>query len=383
MKLQGLPDRGWFIGWRDVTDARASARSVIFGLFPRYGINHKFPLLFTRTTYIASIVSLYASFNSFALDYVARQKIGGLSLTYFYLKQFPVLPPATYAEPCAWAGRPAVTLRDWLLPRVLELTYTAWDLEPFARDCGWSGPPFRWDEERRFQLRCELDTAFFHLYGLSRADAAYILDTFPIVRRKDEARTQETNEAGEVTKPGRYITKETILEIYDALAEAQRTGLPYVSKLDPEPGPPMTEDGKFVDYSDIPANRKTHIHLPRGETPSDGAVSLSDLARAFPSAPFKIRLGIGTEAPIRSATPVSTEAIQSSNEIVLSHPNLKLGDRQIPAAIGKATISQRVEAATGQPFVHLMIQTTEGLAQVRMPQPEWREHRSIALLETP
>jgi hypothetical protein len=208
------------------------------------------------------------------------------------------------------------------------------------------------------------------------------MDTFPIVRRKDEARTQEKNEAGEVTKPGRYITKDTILEIYDALAEAQRTGQPYVSKLDPEPGPPMTDDGKFVDYSDIPANRKSHIHLPRGETPSDGAVSLSDLARAFPSAPFKIRLGIGTEAPIRSATPVSTEAIQSSNEIVVSHPNLKLGVRQIPAAIGKASISQRVGAATGQPFIHLTIQTTEGLAQVRMPEQEWREHRSIALLET-
>jgi hypothetical protein len=93
-------------------------------------------------------------------------------------------------------------------------------------------------------------------------------------------------------------------------------------------------------------------------------------------------LGIGTEAPIRSATPVTTEAIQSSNEIVVSHPNLKLGVRQIPAAIGKASISQRVGAATGQPFIHLTIQTTEGLAQVRMPEQEWREHRSIALLET-
>lgn len=31
--------------------------------------------------------------------------------------------------------QPTLTLRDWLLPRVLDLTYTAWDLEPFARDC--------------------------------------------------------------------------------------------------------------------------------------------------------------------------------------------------------------------------------------------------------
>ena len=62
-------------------------------------------------------------------------------------------------------------------------------LEAFAQDCGWSGPPFRWDDHRRFQLRCELDAAFFHLYGLNRDDTAYILDTFPIVKRKDEKST--------------------------------------------------------------------------------------------------------------------------------------------------------------------------------------------------
>ena len=56
----------------------------------------------------------------------------------------------------------AESLRKLIVPRVLELTYTAWDLEGFARDCGYDGPPFRWDEERRFMLRCELDAAFFH-----------------------------------------------------------------------------------------------------------------------------------------------------------------------------------------------------------------------------
>ncbi len=40
-----------------------------------------------------------------------------------------------------------------------------------------SPSPFIWDEERRA-----------HLYGLTRDELAYILDTFPIVRRKDEER---------------------------------------------------------------------------------------------------------------------------------------------------------------------------------------------------
>jgi hypothetical protein len=115
-------------------------------------------------------------------------------------------------------------IRDWILPRVLELTYTAWDLAPFARDVGHDGPPFLWDPARRFQLRCELDAAFFHLYGIARDDVDYVLDTFPIVRKHDEK------------AHGEYRTKRVILEIYDALATATATGVPYQSPL----GPPRT-----------------------------------------------------------------------------------------------------------------------------------------------
>ena len=54
----------------------------------------------------------------------------------------------------------------WIAIGILELTYTALDMEPFARDLGDDGPPFRWDPERRSLLRAELDAAFFHLYGV-------------------------------------------------------------------------------------------------------------------------------------------------------------------------------------------------------------------------
>ena len=107
-------------------------------------------------------------------------------------------------------------------------------------------------------MRAELDAAFFHLYlpadangdwvparkadgcphdetpeqlaGLKRRfpnprDAvAYIMDTFPIVKRKDEERY------------GTYRTKEMILQIYDEMQEAIRTGKEYQTKLDPPPG---------------------------------------------------------------------------------------------------------------------------------------------------
>jgi hypothetical protein len=204
----------WFLGWRDVTDPRSSVRTVVTCVTPRTAVSGKFPILLTRKQ---PTWCVYAMLSSFVLDYITRQKLGGVSLSMFIMRQLPVLPPATYAEPCAWAGQPAIPLRDWLLPRVLELTYTAWDLEPFARDCGWFGPPFVWDEARRFQLRCELDAAFFHLYGLSREDAAYILDTFPIVRRKDEAAY------------GTYRTRDTILEHFDELRRCAAEGRAFTN----------------------------------------------------------------------------------------------------------------------------------------------------------
>jgi len=145
-------------------------------------------------------------------------------MSFFIVRQLPVLPPDTYSRPCQWGT--TFSTCHWLLERFLELTYTAWDLESFAKDCGYDGPPFRWDEERRFLLRCELDAAYFHLYGIERDDVDYIMDTFPIVKRKDEA------------AHGEYRTKRVILEIYDAMAEATRTGVPYQTRLDPPPADP-------------------------------------------------------------------------------------------------------------------------------------------------
>ena len=203
------------LGWRDI--ARASdTRTVIACIVPRAAVNDKF-LVMMPSQDAQLVGSFYANLLSIAFDYCARQKVGGVSLKYFTMRQLPALGPDAYAPPAPWA--PSIRIRDWLLPRVLELTYTAWNLKPFAEDCGDDGPPFIWDPERRFRLRCELDAAFFHLYGISRDDAAYILDTFPVVA-KSEAREH-----------GEYRTKRVVLETWDALAEAAATGVPYTSPL--------------------------------------------------------------------------------------------------------------------------------------------------------
>jgi len=212
--------RKWLIGWRDIC-RNNDERTAIFSVIPLAGVGHTSPLMVAQAHPLLVGTALRADLTSFVFDYVARQKIGGIHLTYGYLNQLPVLPPDTYDAPAPWDE--SVTLRGWISPRVLELTYTAHDLAPFARDLGYDGPPFRWDPERRFLLRCELDAAFFHLYGIDRDDAEYIMDTFHIVKKKDEA------------AHGEYRTKRVILEIYDKMARAAETGEPYRTILDPPP----------------------------------------------------------------------------------------------------------------------------------------------------
>ena len=100
----------------------------------------------------------------------------------------------------------AKTAKEIVRDHVLRLPYTSDDMSPLARDLGYTGLPFVWDAEERRHLRARLDALYFHLYGLSRDDAGYILDTFPIVREQDEEEF------------GNYRTKELILAYINTLA---------------------------------------------------------------------------------------------------------------------------------------------------------------------
>ena len=55
------------------------------------------------------------------------------------------------------------------------------------------------------QLRAEIDAHVAHLYGLSRDDFSYILDTFPVLKRKEEAAF------------GEFMSKRKCLEEYDRI----------------------------------------------------------------------------------------------------------------------------------------------------------------------
>ncbi|MCP4658341.1 MAG: N-6 DNA methylase, partial [bacterium] len=231
-RLSGRWDRGWLLGWRDICRS-TDERTVIAAAMPRVGVGHTTPIMIPGAAQDLVAV-LLSNLSSFVFDYIARQKIGGTHLTYGFLKQLPLLVPSDYSVPVEW--HPPEQLRTWIRSRVLDLSYTTWDLKPFAEHCGYDGPPFRWDEDRRFLLRCELDAAFFHLYGIERDDVDYIMETFPIVKKRD------------VKKHGDYRTKRMILNIYDAMQRAIETAEPYQTLLDPPPAdprvahPPREED---------------------------------------------------------------------------------------------------------------------------------------------
>ncbi len=214
---QALPrTRQFALGFRDIARS-TDARTVIATILPRAGYGNTIPLLIEDVNSSAKVVFpqpildecsfsalvqgiLVANLNAVCFDFVARQKAQGTHLNWYIVEQLPVITPAGYNR--RFGDKTALNLvRD----HVIRLTYTAHDLAPFAHDLGYSGPPFVWNEEERRHLRARLDALYFHLYGLTREDAGYILDTFPIVRREDKKAF------------GRYRTREMILAYMNAL----------------------------------------------------------------------------------------------------------------------------------------------------------------------
>ena len=226
-------NRNWFIGFRNAISATADARSATFGIIPKYGAGNSMPILLSDKS-VLKISALVANFNSFILDYIVRQKSSGGNLNFFIIKQLPILGPDCYTS----------HFLNFIALRFLELIYTAWDIKAFADDLwreadeplraalkqqwdenvaetdgghagaeppswaeiapdGFPYPPFKWDDERRARLRAELDAIYAHLYGLTKEELDYILETFPIVKKKD------------IEKYGSYRTKDLILKYYN------------------------------------------------------------------------------------------------------------------------------------------------------------------------
>ena len=121
-RLNGKTNKNWLIAFRDIASSN-NERTAIFSVLPKTAVGHTAPIvLLDQHNHL--LCCLFGNFNSLFFDFITRQKIGGVHLTFTALKQLPVLPPDRYSQ----------TDINYITPRVLELTYTAWDIKPFADD---------------------------------------------------------------------------------------------------------------------------------------------------------------------------------------------------------------------------------------------------------
>jgi hypothetical protein len=192
-----------------------------------------------------------AATNSFTMDFLVRMKVSlHMALTILDSLPFPRLPRGD-------ATKLAVAAR------VLRLTCTGPEMNALWDEMAQSGVvPVRASDEipgviepsERLRLRAEIEAQIALLYGVSRDELAYILDTFPIVKKDDEK------------AHGEYRTKRIILESYDAMADAARTGQPYQTRLDAPPADPRVahpaRGGTVVPLS-VPARPA----VPRPQSP--------------------------------------------------------------------------------------------------------------------
>ena len=186
-RLEGRWDRDWLLGWRDICRS-TDERTMIASRFDLAAAPDGTLLMLPDV----EPQGLIACLCSFVYDFATRQKVGGTHLKFFTVYQTPVLPPSAFDGRATWDS--SVALRSWISERVDWL----------QSHQGWR------DMTSRQSVRAELDAAIFHLYGVSREDVDYILETFPIVKRKDEKAF------------GEFRTKRLILDSYDRL-EAEGT----------------------------------------------------------------------------------------------------------------------------------------------------------------
>ena len=208
----------WIIGFRDITNA-TNERTFITTFIPSsVGAGNKLPFIFSdKNLYLCTC--LLAMLASLPFDYVTRQKVGGTSMNFHFVKQFPVLTPEQIPTAMQWQ----------IVKRVAELCYFNHDLDGWAEEL-WEEmnneqraelpqigrqEPWFYDPDRRALLQAELDAIFAHLYGLSTEDLKYILDPEDVCGPGCINETFRVLRDNEMREFGEYRTQRLVLEAWD------------------------------------------------------------------------------------------------------------------------------------------------------------------------
>ncbi|SCB39942.1 Eco57I restriction-modification methylase domain-containing protein [Rhizobium multihospitium] len=213
----------WLMGWRDICRS-TDERTVIASVFPKIGVGHTMPIfnLNEGADFAAAHLAMWLSLT---FDFIARLSVGGTHLTYSYLKQFVALPPSAFSK----------NDLNFIRPRVLELTYTSHAMKLWAEDLGYSGQPFAWNDDRRAQLRAELDVFFARKYGLTDEELRYVLDPAKVKGADYPSETFRVLKEKETRLYGEYRTERLVLDAWkQTAAGAAPVALP-ASIIPPSP----------------------------------------------------------------------------------------------------------------------------------------------------
>jgi len=211
-RLDSNWDRPWLVGIRGIC-RNTDERTIISTLLPLTAVGNSMPILLMAPAFRSKGAFLAANLSSLALDFVARFKVGGINLNFFIAEQLPILEPDAFDAACKWDSQ--ISVGQWLLKRLQTLYCTSLDFRDVASDLFGSQELAGWEPEERVIMRAEVDACFFLLYGFDSADAAYALDSFTTLQQN------------EISKYGRYLTKELILESVARMRECERTGKKY------------------------------------------------------------------------------------------------------------------------------------------------------------
>ena len=191
---------------------------MVNSFVPRTALNNKAPSIFIDKRIMGAIV-LCGNLSSIVFDYAVRQKVGGTSMNFFYVKQFPVLTPEQIPSATQWQ----------IVRRVAELCYFNHDLDGWAEEL-WeemtedqraelpqlgNKQPWIFNPDRRALLQAELDAIFAHLYGLTTEDLRYILDPEDVCGEGCINETFRVLKDNEIRQYGEYRTKRLVLDAWN------------------------------------------------------------------------------------------------------------------------------------------------------------------------
>lgn len=207
----------WMLCFRDISKS-TNERTIIATIVPKQGFNNKTPIIFEESGILDGTI-MCGILSSIVFDYVTRQKVGGKSMIFFYVKQFPVLTPEQIPSAMQWQ----------IVKRVAELCYFNHDMDGWASEL-WdemneeqraelpqlgAQQPWIYNPERRAILQAELDAIFAHLYGLNTEDLRYILDPEDVCGKGCINETFRVLKDNELRQYGEYRTKRLVLEAWN------------------------------------------------------------------------------------------------------------------------------------------------------------------------